>query len=183
MMKLNLICSKNIRLLLEEIMKDRHLLISDDADIVVIEKGFDLEVGKTGIYFDSSSLESLINLLDLLSAEKADPHNFVTAKSGKGEFKVIGYQDILYFEALGKDVFCTDGIEQYKVKEKLFSLEEKLKAVGFIRVSKSYIVNISAIDRIVPWFNSTLLLKMVSKQPDIIVTRNYLNYFKDYLNM
>jgi hypothetical protein len=38
MMKLNLICSKNIRLLLEEIMKNRHLLIGDDADIVVIEK-------------------------------------------------------------------------------------------------------------------------------------------------
>jgi len=155
-MKLNLICSKNIRILLEEIMKDRHLLISDDADIVVIEKGFDLETGKTGIFFDSTSMESLIILLD---------------------------QDILYFEALGKDVFCTDGAERYKVKEKLFSLEEKLKAVGFIRVSKSFIININAIDRIVPWFNSTLLLKVRSNQPDITVTRSYLNHFRDYLNM
>jgi DNA-binding LytR/AlgR family response regulator len=182
-MKLNLICSKNIRILLEEIIKDRHLQISDDADIVVIEKGFDLETGKTGIFFDSASMESLIILLDLLSAEKANHPNFITAKSEKGEFKVIGYLDILYFEALGKDVFCTDGVEQYKVKEKLFSLEEKLKAVGFIRVSKSFIVNINAIDRIVPWFNSTLLLKVRSNQPDITVTRNYLNHFKDYLNM
>jgi len=177
-MKLNLICSKNIRILLEKIMKDRHILISDDADIVVIEKGFDLETGKTGIFFDSTSLESLIILLDLLSAEKANHPNFVTAKSEKGEFKVIGYH-----EALGKDVFCTDGVEHYRVKEKLFSLEEKLKAVGFIRVSKSFIVNINAIDRIVPWFNSTLLLKVRSNQPDITVTRNYLNHFKDYLNM
>jgi two-component system, LytTR family, response regulator len=50
-------------------------------------------------------------------------------------------------------------------------------------VSKSFIVNINAIDRIVPWFNSTLLLKVRSNQPDITVTRNYLNNFKDYLNM
>ncbi len=182
-MKVNLICSKNIKILLEEFIKTRHLFIDDNADIVIIEKGFELPPSKTGIYFDIASMDSLIFLLDRLSHKETDQQDIVTVKSDNDEYKIFGYSDILYFEALGKDVFCTDGFSKYRVKEKLFSLEERLGKRGFVRVSKSHIVNIDAIDRIVPWFNRTLLLKMRKNQPDITVTRNYINIFKDYLNM
>ena len=186
-MKVKLICNAKIKILLEEILRNRNLTTASNADIAIVERGFDPEAGKVSILFDDDSLDSLIGLLDLLSPSKgengSEQQSVLTVKSERGEYKVISYEDIHYFEALGKEVFCSNGREKFKIKEKLFILEEILKDFGFVRVSKSFVVNIKSIDRIVPWFNSTLILKMNLAQPDITVTRSYVNQFKNYLNM
>jgi Response regulator of the LytR/AlgR family len=182
-MKVSVICSENIRVLIEDFLKTRHIIIADDADIAVVEKGFALAVGKTSICFDMAAMDSFIYLLDRLSPKETEQQDIIAVRSDKGEYKIIRYVDILYFEALGKHVLCHDNDGRYTVKEKIFTLEEKLGNRGFVRVSKSFIVNITAIDRIVPWFNSTLLLKIGKNQPDITVTRSYINGFKEYLNL
>jgi DNA-binding LytR/AlgR family response regulator len=67
------------------------------------------------------------------------------------------------------------------VKEKLYELEEKLGDKGFIRVSKCFIVNVVKIDRIISWFNSKLILKIMNIDEEVYVTRKYLSDFKKFL--
>ncbi len=57
-------------------------------------------------------------------------------------------------------MYAVNDISKFKIKEKLYELEPKLKTQGFIRISKSFIVNIVMIDRVQPWFNGKLLLKL-----------------------
>ena len=82
---------------------------------------------------------------------------------------------------MGNNVFCRTKDKKYKVKEKLYELEKKLENKEFIRVSKCFIVNIEKVDRIISWFNSKLILKIMDIDEEIYVTRKYLNDFKRFL--
>ena len=71
--------------------------------------------------------------------------------------------------------------QRYKVKEKLYEFEERLETKGFIRVSKCFVVNIVKVDRIISWFNSKLILKLIDMNEEVYVTRKYLNNFRQLL--
>lgn len=180
-MDLDLICCENLRRMLEEILTNRNIKISKEAKVCIVEKGFDLEAGRIGIYFDLTTINVLIDYLDKISSNKEEIKNIITAKCEEDELKVLSYDEIYYFEALGNDVFCRTKDQKYKVKEKLYELEGKLESKGFIRVSKCFIVNIVKVDRIISWFNSKLILKIIDIDEDVYVTRKYLNDFKKFI--
>lgn len=180
-MDVDLICCENFKRMLEEILTNRKIKISEDADVCIIQKGFDLKGGKIGIYFDIETLNILINYLDAISGSKEEAKNIITGRCDEDELKILSYDDIYYFEAMGNDVFCMTKDKRYKVKEKLYELEERLETKGFIRVSKCFVVNIVKVDRIISWFNSKLILKLVDISDEVYVTRKYLNNFKNYL--
>ena len=73
-------------------------------------------------------------------------------------------------------------VKKYRIKDKLYQLEEELAAEGFIRINKSEIVNILHIREIVPWFNGRLLLKLDNKR-EVEVSRSYAGNFKDFLGL
>ncbi len=180
-MEMDLICSENLRRILEEIITNRKIRINKDAKVCIIEKGFDLDQDKVGIYFDMTTINVLIDYLDQALGNKEEFKSVITGKCDEDELKVLTYDNIYYFEAMGNDVFCRTGDKKYKVKEKLYELEEKLESKGFIRVSKCFVVNIVKVDRIISWFNSKLILKMIDIDEEIYVTRKYLNEFKKFL--
>jgi two-component system, LytTR family, response regulator len=167
--------------MLEEILTHRKIKISKSSNVCIIEKGFNLEVGKIGIYFDMETINILIDYLDQISGSKEEVNNIITGRCEEDELKVLSFDDIYYFEAMGNDVFCKTKDKKYKVKEKLYELEEKLETRGFIRVSKCFIVNIVKVDRIISWFNSKLILKIIDINEEVYVTRKYLNDFKRFL--
>jgi two-component system response regulator LytT len=70
--------------------------------------------------------------------------------------------------------------QTYKVSEALVVLEKKLPITKFLRVHRSFIVNIDHIVEIEPWFNSTynLIMKNDSKVP---VSRTYVKEMKQML--
>lgn len=93
---------------------------------------------------------------------------------------LLSYADIVYLESSeGK---CTiESVDQkYKVSETLVVLEKKLTNTKFLRVHRSFIVNIDFIVEIEPWFNSTynLIMKNGSKVP---VSRTYVKGLKQIL--
>lgn len=180
-MEVDLICSENLRRVLQEILEHRKIKISEDSSVCIIEKGLELEKGKIGIYFDVSTINILIDYLDDILTNKEEINNVITASCDEDELKVLSYDDIYYFEAMGNDVFCRTKDKKYKVKEKLYKLEEKLQNKGFIRVSKCFIVNIVKVDRIISWFNSKLILKIMDIDEEVYVTRKYLSDFKIFL--
>ena len=133
-MEVELICSENLKRVLEEILINRKIKISESSNVCIIEKGFDLKTGKIGIYFDIQTINILINYLDEISGSKEEVKNIITGRCEEDELKIISYDEIYYFEAMGNDVFCITKNKRYKVKEKLYELEERLEGKGFIRV-------------------------------------------------
>ena len=92
-------------------------------------------------------------------------------------------EDIVYFEAHNKSVMVVCDEEQYSCQYTLKDLEELLSQDQFIRVHKSFIVNLNHIEEITPWFNYTLKLKMTGKDEDVIVNRSYVKSFKSILSI
>jgi two-component system, LytTR family, response regulator LytT len=70
--------------------------------------------------------------------------------------------------------------QEYKTGEPLVTVEKKLSHDSFVRVHRSFLVNLQHISEIEPWFNSTynLIMKDGSKVP---VSRTYVKELKQRL--
>ena len=85
---------------------------------------------------------------------------------------LLNCRDILYLESRdGKCIIKTKELE-YKISDALVMIEMKINDGSFLRVHRSFIVNVDQIAEIEPWFNSTYNLTMEggSKVP---VSRTY----------
>lgn len=94
---------------------------------------------------------------------------------------LLNYEDIYYVESSEGKCSIKTMDQEYKVSEALVVLEKKLNKLHFLRVHRSFIVNLDHIIEIEPWFNSTfnLILKEGSKVP---VSRTYVKELKQQLN-
>ncbi|MDQ0973360.1 two-component system response regulator LytT [Neobacillus niacini] len=88
--------------------------------------------------------------------------------------------DIVYLESSEGKCTIETMDQRYTVSEALVVLEKKLPNTEFLRVHRSFIVNIDHIVEIEPWFNSTynLIMKNDSKVP---VSRTYVKELKQML--
>lgn len=88
--------------------------------------------------------------------------------------------DIVYLESSEGKCTIETMNQKYKVSEALVGLEKKLTDSKFLRVHRSFIVNIDHIVEIEPWFNSTynLIMKNGSNVP---VSRTYVKGIKQIL--
>ncbi len=98
--------------------------------------------------------------------------------NSRGEYN-INLEDILYFEAIGDHCFCFTMNNKYKVKGYKLKELEFLKE-GFVRIHKSYIVNVFKIITLTPQINSRIKLR-VKNQDVIYINRSYIKSFKAYL--
>lgn len=96
----------------------------------------------------------------------------------------IAYQlklsDILYFEAVGDQVFAYTAEEIYSVKKRLYELEAVYQDRKFIRCSKSVLVNLMQIESFRPALDSRFFARMKNGE-DIMVSRMYAKELKKRL--
>lgn len=107
---------------------------------------------------------------------------------GKGKIPVIidekiillAFANILYLESSEGKCSIQTMEQKYKISEALVTVEKKLNKEQFLRVHRSFIVNIDHIKEIEPWFNSTynLIMKDDSKVP---VSRTYVKELRQLL--
>jgi DNA-binding LytR/AlgR family response regulator len=99
-----------------------------------------------------------------------------------GDTERIYTSQILYIEAVDRDVFAYKAEGVYKIRKTLYELEENLKNKLFVRISKSVIVNLKAVRSVSPedFRRCRLLLK---NGEYLIVSRNYVNNFKAAIGM
>lgn len=93
-------------------------------------------------------------------------------------------EEISLIRAEQQRVIVSTNKGDIEISASLKEIEQKLKGHGFLRTHKSFIVNISKIREIIPWFNDTFILTLENcSQKEIPVSRHYLPDFKKELNI
>lgn len=88
------------------------------------------------------------------------------------------YQDVLYFEGIGDKVYAYADNLTLRLKNKLYEIEEFSKL--YVRISKSFIVNILVVEKIYPSLNGKFLIELTDGQ-NLTVSRKYKKQFLEYL--
>ncbi len=122
----------------------------------------------------------LVILSPLYQEIKNDPIRFVTGKQ-QDEWVLVPLEKITYFESLNKKNWCYTDDKQYTVNTTLKNLQKKLPK-DFLRIHRSYIINIHAIDRITRDFSSNLMIHM-EDGTGLPVSQTYLNEVKRLLDI
>ncbi|WP_336822696.1 LytTR family DNA-binding domain-containing protein [Sporosarcina sp. USHLN248] len=86
-------------------------------------------------------------------------------------------EKILYIESNGGKCMIVTSDQRFEVKESLINMEKKLIDFTFMRVHRSFLVNMQHICEIHPWFNATynLVMKDDSRVP---VSRSFVKDLK-----
>ena len=85
----------------------------------------------------TENLQKILNSLLIVSSEKEE-----IVATNNNEIFLIKLKDILYFFSDDKNNYAKTNNGVYRVKEKLYELEEQLARNKFIRISNSCIINI-----------------------------------------
>ncbi|MBA4602150.1 LytR/AlgR family response regulator transcription factor [Thermoactinomyces mirandus] len=99
------------------------------------------------------------------------------AVSANDKIVLLSFDEILFFESFEGKCIIKTLKQEYKINEALVEVEKKVNHAQFLRVHRSYIVNLDHIEEIQPWFNSTcnLIMKDSSRVP---VSRTYMKELK-----
>lgn len=93
----------------------------------------------------------------------------------------IPLNSILFFETSGNEINAHTSNEIYKVKYKLYELEEILP-INFIRVSKSTILNVDHIFSIEKNLTASSIVQFNKTHKQVYVSRNYYKKLKERIN-
>lgn len=129
---------------------------------------------------DSSQSLDLKGLLDSIERKGQTVRRF-SVKLGE-RFFLVQDTEIVFFHAENKYTFLNTAEKSYIIPFTLKELEAKLNPDKFIRVHRSYIVNIDRISSIHRWFKGRLLLKMKGGK-EVIVSQKHADGFKNTIGL
>jgi DNA-binding LytR/AlgR family response regulator len=126
------------------------------------------------IRVDAASLMRVSRQLESIAKRQAPRIAF----KAKGSILLLNLFDILAVQAEGNYVSLQHRPNPYLVHESLSSMAEKLKPYGFIRIHRSVLVNISAVEVIQPLPTGEYRLR-VKGGKEYLVTRTYKHNLRD----
>jgi DNA-binding LytR/AlgR family response regulator len=126
------------------------------------------------IRVDAANLMRVLRQLEDIAKRQAPRIAF----KAKGSILLLDLADILAVQAEGNYVSLQHRPNPYLVRESLSSLAEKLKPYGFIRIHRSVVVNIPAVEEIQPLPTGEYRLR-VKGGKEYLVTRTYKHNLKD----
>ncbi len=180
-MDIQLFCSAQIKEKMSRIFSKSGINLSDDAKIILVERGFEIPPEKLVIIFDPIDYMDAIALLNNESELKQGVPETVTGFS-KNRYSLVPIQEIYHIDAHGSEIMCYSEKELYYLKNTLQYYEETLSFHGIIRINKSQLVNLINVKEIIPWFNGRLVLVLRNKQ-ELEVSRFYAKALKKILNI
>ena len=142
--------------------------------INIVPEGEDEEVCFR-IHSMDSRIEQSVRILTKVGKET------LLCKREDAFFK-INVDDILYLESVERKIFVYTNDKTLEVAERLYVLEEQLSSVGFIRVSKSMLLNFTKIYSFYPKFSGNLEALLVNKEK-VIISRRYVPELKRKLGL
>ncbi|HNX57733.1 MAG TPA: LytTR family DNA-binding domain-containing protein [Spirochaetota bacterium] len=181
-----MICSDRNRKIISEMLASRGIEIDAGAEVSLIERGLASPDTGISVSFDPANLGGLFDFLDdmgLTALSKNDSDTIVGKQNEKESFEIIKLDAIYYFNADNNDTFCRTRSGVHEVRKKLYELEKNFYDRGFVRVNKSFLVNILMVSEIAPWFGGRLLLKFRDLDDEVEVSRKNVPSFKQYIDM
>ncbi len=134
----------------------------------------DIDENRIELYYNrmDQETEHMIKLIDSY-------HQTLTGRNEE-EIKLINPNEIYYFEIVERKCFAY-------LKETVWQLDASLQMIlnqfsefGFVRISKSMIVNIYKIDRLKSDLSMRVNILLANKET-VILNRTYRNQFYEYL--
>lgn len=114
--------------------------------------------------------------------EKSDiPDTITMWKNDK--MIVLKFYDIYYCEARERDTIVYTSKNEYVVRSSISEFFKSLPSNQFFKTHRSYIVNINKIKEIIPWFNSTYILKLNDINKEIPVSRSNIKDFRNIMHI
>lgn len=139
----------------------------------------DSEFEETKVTIQCSEMDdSIKEILDFLKGRETQ---FLVGKDGEMQH-ILKLEAIHYFHTDKDGVIAETAIGSFRLKEKLYELEEVLPSSRFIRLSKSVIANLHEMSRFEASFNGTLCVYFKSGAKEY-VSRSYVNAIKESLKM
>jgi DNA-binding LytR/AlgR family response regulator len=126
------------------------------------------------IRVDAATLTRVLRQLEVITKRQAPRIAFKV----KGSILFLDLADILAVQAEGNYVSLRHRRNPYLLRESLSSMAEKLKPYGFIRIHRSVVVNISAVEEIQPLPTGEYRLRAKGGK-EYLVTRTYKHNLRD----
>jgi len=123
---------------------------------------------------DAANLIRILRQLECIAKRQAPRIAF----KAKGSVLLLDLADILAVQAEGNYVSLRPRTNSYLVHESLSSMAEKLKPYGFIRIHRSVVVNISAVEEIQPLPTGEYRLRLKGGK-EYFATRTYKRNLRD----
>ncbi|WP_342599221.1 LytTR family DNA-binding domain-containing protein [Psychrobacillus sp. FSL H8-0483] len=144
-----------------------------------VSLNIDSDFKETKVKIETPELsDSVQEILDFIKGHETQ---FLVGKVGEMQH-ILKPGEIHYFHTENEGVVAITTSGSYKLKEKLYELEEMLPSNKFIRLSKSVIANLHELSRFEASFNGTLCVYFKSGAKEY-VSRTYVNAIKEALKM
>lgn len=93
---------------------------------------------------------------------------------------LIPLEKIAYFLAEEGTVYLVQGIQRFELHATMAQLEARFQADGFFRSHRSFLVNLSMVEEMIPWFNNTYVIKLAGQEEEIPVSRSRVKALKEH---
>lgn len=134
-----------------------------------------LEKAQSALQNNTSELENILRRF----SGKSEIIDKLWAERENGSRLMINFADIEWIEAKNKKVYIKINQEEMRVRATLSELAERLPQDTFIRVHKTYIININLVREVIPWDSHAMTLVMADKNAsEIPVGRSYSDKLK-----
>lgn len=100
-----------------------------------------------------------------------------------GKIVPVKLDEIIYVKAENKGTVVETRKGAFVSNTSLQEFERKLFDESFFRCHRSYLINLSFIVHIEPWFNRTYQVELEGVDTKIPISRNYVQNFKDLMNI
>lgn len=138
---------------------------------IKINTNISSEFEETSITINAPELsEEIQNLIQYISNINTIPSQIVASKNNKIYF--IDLEKVICFFSKDKYNYVRIKEGTYKIKYKLYELEEILKQKDFIRISNSCIININQVECFDTSILGTVLVKLKDNTQETVSKRN-----------
>lgn len=180
-MDYNVIVNESLKDIVQNMLISKGISLNIESPYKIVQRGYETKEGLE-IVFDMDNLNLLVDILEKINGKTTEKNKNIIGKRNES-YEILEYSSITYIEAEGNNVYCKTEKAIYRLKEKLYELEERLKNERFIRINKSTIVNIMNVSEIIPYFGGKLLLKFGNSSVEKEVSRAFVKEFKEYLGI
>ncbi len=143
------------------------------------QKRLDKAIDKVRQFFQSSKPALPDNLERVLAQLAASSLKRLKVHIGD-KILFIDLDDVVYFESKNKYTFLHTSDKEYLLDGTLTELEQKLDKSIFIRIHRSYIVNVKFIQELVKWFAGRYKVRLNNKKgTELIASRSYANQIRN----